>query len=230
MIKNYEEFCRALLGCGFSMGGGSDKGIFALIPYDWQEQQYIDTPVKWHTGDPDTDPWEWRMRVLEERDDIAYSKVFFRSSGYITRDWYGDFVAVRRGGEVFEEAYFNGRLSREAKRIYEAVSLNGAAALHDIKRIGGFLREENSRFERALVELQMKLYITMCGRAQRVNSAGEGYGWSSTVFMTAEDFWEQRGVSLKVPDPLSAYERIEAQALRLNPQADKKKLKKFILG
>ena len=76
----------------------------------------------------------------------------------------------------------------------------------------------------------MKLYITMCGRAQRVNSAGEGYGWSSTVFMTAEDFWEQRGVSLKVPDPLSAYERIEAQALRLNPQADKRKLKKFILG
>ena len=44
------------------------------------------------------------MRVLEEREDIAYSKVFFRTSGYITREWYPYFYAVRRKGESFQEA------------------------------------------------------------------------------------------------------------------------------
>ena len=71
MVKNFEEFCAELLRCGFSMGGGSSKGIFAIIPYDWKEQEHLDVLAKWHTGDPETDPWEWRMRVLEERDDIA---------------------------------------------------------------------------------------------------------------------------------------------------------------
>ena len=55
------------------MGGGNAKGIFALIDYDWLNQDTLDTPVKWHCGDPEVDPWEWRMRVLEERTDIAYS-------------------------------------------------------------------------------------------------------------------------------------------------------------
>ncbi|MEG2251980.1 MAG: hypothetical protein RSC98_02970, partial [Clostridia bacterium] len=87
-INAFPDFCKALLACGFSMGGGSAKGIYAVIPYGWEEQQLVDSPIKWHTGDPETDPWEWRMRVLEERTDIAYAKVFFRTSGYITSQWY----------------------------------------------------------------------------------------------------------------------------------------------
>ena len=102
MIHNFEDFCRELLACGFSMGGGNAKGIFALIDYDWTNQDMLDTPVKWHCGDPAVDPWEWRMRVLEERRDIAYSKVFFKTSGFITKDWYPCFYAVRRNGESFE--------------------------------------------------------------------------------------------------------------------------------
>ena len=66
MINNFSDFCNELLKCGFSMGGGNAKGIYAVIPYDWKTQESVDSPVKWHTGDPETDPWEWRMRVLEE--------------------------------------------------------------------------------------------------------------------------------------------------------------------
>ena len=35
MIQNFDDFCRELNNCGFSMGGGNAKGIFALIDYDW---------------------------------------------------------------------------------------------------------------------------------------------------------------------------------------------------
>jgi hypothetical protein len=229
-INNFSDFYNALCECGFSMGGGNDKGIFALIPYSWENQNNIDSPVKWHTGDPETDPWEWRMRVLEECSDIAYAKVFFRASGYITKEWYPYFLAVRRRGEMFDEAYDYGTISQTEKQIYEVISANGETALHDIKRLGGFTKEDNARFERAIVDLQMKMYITMCGRQQKINKYGEGYGWNSTVFTTVEDFWSKRGVVLADVDPDEAYKRIEEQVLKLNPSADKRKIVKFIKG
>lgn len=229
LIHNFEEFCGELSECGFSMGGGNAKGIFAVIPYDWKEQELIDAPIKWHTGDPETDPWEWRMRVLEERDDIAYAKVFFKTSGFITKEWYPFFYAVRRKGETFEEAYDNGTLSQTAKQIYEIIS-EGETALHEIKRMGGFGREDHSRFERAIVELQMRMFITMCGRAQKVNKYGQAYGWNSTVFTTVEDFWNERGMGLPDLDPVTSYDKIKAQILKLNPAAENRKIEKFIRG
>lgn len=229
MIHNFADFCKELSECGFSMGGGNDKGIYAVIPYDWKEQEYIDSPVKWHTGDSETDPWEWRMRVLEERDDIAYAKVFFKTSGFITKEWYPYFYAVRRNRETFEEAYENGTMSQMAKRIYEIIS-DGEVAFHEIKQLGGFSREDNARFERAIVELQMRMYITMCGRVPKRNKYGVAYGWSSTVFTTVEDFWEKRGMILPDLDPKASYDKIREQIMKLNPEAEQKKIEKFIRG
>ena len=229
MIRNFDDFCRELLACGFSMGGGNAKGVFALIDYDWTQQEQLDTPVKWHCGDPETDPWEWRMRVLEERDDVAYAKVFFKTSGYITRAWYPLFYAVRRNGRRVEDAYADGRMSHMAKRIYEIVA-DGDIALHEIKRLGGFGKADKAAFDRALVELQMGMFITMCGRKQKKNSLGLDYGWNSTVLCTVEDFWQERGVDIPAMDAQESYERIRQQVLRLNPAAEEKTIRKFIVG
>ena len=229
MIRCFSDFCEALLASGFSMGGGNAKGIFAVVPYGWEEQEMVDSPVKWHTGDPETDPWEWRMRVLEEREDIAYSKLFFHTSGYIAKEWYPYFYAVRRQGESFEEAYEKGKISQTAKRIYEVVDGN-ELAFHEIKELGGFSREESGKFERAIVELQMGMFLTMCGRKQKVNKYGESYGWSSTVFTTVEEFWDKRGFSLGYRDPDESFERIREQILHLNPEAEERKIVKFIRG
>lgn len=229
MICNFEDFCRELSECGFSMGGGNAKGIYTVIPYDWTEQENYDSPIKWHTGDRETDPWEWRMRVLQERNDIAYAKVFFRTSGYITKEWYPLFYSVRRKGETFEDAYEDGTVSQTAKLIYEIIS-EKETALHEIKQLGGFRREDNSKFDRALIELQMRMFITMCGAAQKVNRYGIAYGWNSTVFTTVEDFWEKRGISLPALDPAESEEKIRAQIMKLNPDAEQKKIEKFIKG
>jgi hypothetical protein len=118
MIRCFEDFVKVLLNAGFSMGGGNDEGIYAVIPWGWNEPPPYDTlPIAWHTDDPETDPWEWRMRVLDERDDIAYGKLFFKKSGFITKDWYPYFLAVRRGNMSFDESYDNGTISHFAKRI-----------------------------------------------------------------------------------------------------------------
>lgn len=230
-IKSYSDFVTALLDTGFSMGGGSSEGIFSLIPWNWDEQPPYDTPVQWHTGDPDTDPWEWRMRVLDERNDIAYAKVFFKKSGYITKEWIPYFLAVRRGKTTFEEEYANGIISNYAKRIYSTIIEHGTLPLHAIKQLAGFGKEEKSRFERALVELQMKMYLTMCGRQQKISQRGTEYGWSSTVFCTTEKFWGEEifETSAKIEED-TAIQKISERVCILNPKAEQKKILRFIKG
>lgn len=232
MITCYADFVDALLKAGFSMGGSNDEGVYSIITWSWDEPAPYDTPVKWHTGDPETDPWEWRMRVLEERGDIAYAKLFFKKSGYITAEWYPYFLAVRRRNQSFKDAYSDGTLSHEAKRLYDVVSERGAVPLHALKSLSGLDRKESkSRFDRALTELQTRMFITMCARQQKQSKTGEEYGWFSTVFCTAETFFPdavfQKAASLK---PEEAADAIRAQVLSLNPGAKAKNTEKFIKG
>ncbi len=230
-IQQYADFTNALLRAGFSMGGGNSEGIFSLIPWNWNELPPYPTPVRWHTGDAETDPWEWRMRVLDERNDIAYAKVFFKKSGYITKDWAPYFLAARRGTTAFEDAYAAGTVSHEAKRIYSVIQEYGTLPLHAIKQLAGFGPESKSRFDGALTELQMRLFLTMCGRQQKLSQKGEEYGWYSTVFCTTEQFWGE-GLFAKAA-AISKDEAVNAimkQVLVLNSDADAKKISKFILG
>lgn len=186
MIQSYDDFCNELLKAGFSLGsGGNDEGVFTLLEYGWDHEP-PESRIRWHTGDPDTDPWEWRMRVLNERNDIAYGKVFFKKSGYITKEWYLYFLAARRGGASFDEMYSDGVLSNFAKRIYDVLRDGDAVPFHGLKQMCGFSKEDGSKFERAVIELQMGLFITMCGRQQKISLKGQEYGWASTVFCTTE--------------------------------------------
>ena len=230
-IRNFADFTDALLQAGFSMGGGNSDGIFSLISWSWEETPPYETPVRWHTGNPDTDPWEWRMRVLDERTDIAYGKVFFKKSGFITKTWAPYFLAARRGKAEFDGAYTDGTFSHAAKRIYNTVLEYGTLPLHAIKQIAGFSSEDKSRFDGALTELQMRMFLTMCGRQQKLSQKGEEYGWYSTVFCTTEQFWgEDVFAKAAAISRDAAIEAIAKQVLVLNPQAEEKKISKFILG
>ncbi|MCL2854327.1 MAG: hypothetical protein FWE21_01755 [Defluviitaleaceae bacterium] len=225
MIQNFSDFVDVMMNAGFSMGGGQTDGIYCAIPHSWQENP--DGPIQWHTECPETDPWEWRMRVLDERDDIAYAKMFFKKSGYITKEWYPYFLAARRDGAAFEDAYEAGKVSHNAKRIYDAVSAAGMLAVPDIKRAACFGGDDKAAFDKALVELQMGLFLTMCGRKHNPTNGN----WSATVFCTTEHFWggdvfAQAAKTTKE----EASEKIRAQIKHLNPDADDKKIKKFIFG
>ena len=225
MVNSFNEFCSELLKSGFSMGGGNAKGIYAIVPFDWKTS-IPGCPIVWHTGDAETDPWEWRMRVLEERDDIAYGKVFFGAGGYITKEWYPYFLTVRRQGFTFDEWYHEGKAGLLEKKIYEAIEENGHMALHDLKRECSITKESTGQFDRALTSLQKNLFITMCGRKQKVSSLGKPYGWNSTVFTTVENFWgEDLTADISVDE---AYNKIRERILLLNPEAKEKDIKKFI--
>ncbi|HOP11273.1 MAG TPA: hypothetical protein PK629_07265 [Oscillospiraceae bacterium] len=229
MVCNFGDFCEVLTESGFSMSGGNAHGIFTAIPVGWENQQFSDSPIRWHTGKPDTDPWEWRMRVLAERNDVAYAKMFFGVGGFITKEWYPYFYAMRRSLS-FGEEYRRGTVTNAAKRIYDTINAYGLLAVHEIKRFGGFGRDEKSTFERALIELQMQMAITACGQKQRQTKNNKPYGWPVTVFCTPEDFWAARGMTLADMDPVISEEKILEQIYHINPDAEKNNALKFIRG
>jgi hypothetical protein len=226
MIRNFSDFCAELGRAGFSGAiGGLDDGVFGLLRSGGDARQ----DINWHSGDPETDPWEWRMRVLDERDDIAYAKVFFRKAGYITRRWYPYFLAARRGVRSFEEAYADGLYSHHAKRIWNALSARGALSAPALKSLAGFRREDKERFDKALTDLQMGLYVTIRGHERKLGETGAEYGWAAMTYCLTEDFWE-----LEVFNSAAAISReravsaISARVRELNPNANEKKLAAFI--
>ena len=232
MVHNYNDFLQALANAGFSMGGGKDEGIYGIISWNWNEPPLYETPIRWHTGDQETDPWEWRIRVLEEGRGIAYAKLFFKKSGYITQEWYPYFFAARRKGKTLLEAYEDGTISHFAKRIYDVVAEKIMVPAHDIKQIAGFTKEDKPGFDRALTELQMAMFITMSGNQQRLSLKGEEYNtWPSMVFTTTENFWGDEVFNKAGGIEADEAEgRIRSQILRLNPNALDKKITKFIYG
>jgi hypothetical protein len=227
MINNYNDFCRELMSAGFSVFGGNDEGVFGIVNFGWQCEP-PGSPVRWHTGDPETDPWEWRVRVLTERDDVAYGKVFFRKGGFITKEWYPYFLAARNR-KPFDELYAAGLASRHAKQIIGILSENEGLPVHEIKRLAAIGKEDKSRFDKAMIDLQMGLYITVCGTEQKRNKFGEGYGWHNTCFCLTERFWDESVFEQAAQiGREEAAEAITRQVFRLNPRADKKKIVRFI--
>lgn len=220
-ISNYNEFLAALEPAGMTPGGANGEGVFTLC-------DFFGPAVRWHTGDPDTDPWEWRMRVLSECRGIAYGKFFNGKSGYLTRKWFPSLLAVRRGAGSFDELFAG---DETARRIYALIRDNGRLPLHMLKLLGFFSREEKSDFERALTALQSSLFLTMCGQERKRSKDGKGYGWYSTVFCLTEEFFgEEAFREAAALSPREAFETLDLHLLRLNPEADAARRRRFLLG
>ena len=65
----------------------------------------------------------------------------------------------------------------------------------------------------------------------KVSLDGTSYGWHSTTFCTAEAFWgDDIAREARTIDPLAAYCELEAQIYRINPNAEPRKVRKFICG
>ena len=226
ILRSFSDFVAAIKDAGFS----GDKEVFSVMQWNFAEGPPYDTPVRWFTGDPETDPWEWRARVTEENTGISYGKVFFRKMGFISSEWAPYFLAARRR-QSFAEAYGEGKLSLLAKRLYEMIAENEAVPAHVLKKELGIGKAEKSAFERTLVELEMGMFITHNGRQQKISKQGVPYSWTSAVFSTAEHFWgEDVILHAESIDAADAEESITARVFELNPKADPVLVRKFIRG
>ncbi len=227
-VSNFDEFIAELRRVGFTQFGGPRTSLATIIPCG-----YGDPPVngvRWFSDAPDHDPCYWRARVLDHFSDITYAKMIQRKAAYITREWYPYFLAVRRKNRTFLDDYNDGKHSYASKQVHDVLYENGPMPVHELRIAAGFAADKKT-FEKALADLQMGLFVTISGYAQKISKAGEPYGWSSDVYCLTEQFWsEEVFVQTAQLDPQAAYDSIAARVLELNPQAPSNQIKKFILG
>ena len=216
-IRGYGDFCASLCRAGFSIGGDNGEGIFAL-------SGYFGGNIHWHTGDPETDPWTWRMRVLAEESGIGYGKLFFQKGGYMTREWAPFFIAVKRRGQTYDEVYREGHMSMLERSICRYVEDKGEAALHEIKAAVGA-----KGLEAALAKLQTGMFLTISGQTLRLSRDNVPYGWPVTAFRLTDDFWGED--VMETANAISAGEakaRIVQRVYELNPAVETKALERFL--
>ena len=229
-IHGFQDFCRELHKAGFSVGSwtGNDEGVFSLNPW-------FGDNIQWHTGDYETDPWQWRIRSVTECEDIAYAKLFFKKAGWLARSMYPTLMAVRRSHRSFDEWYFDGQVSDMEKRIYRAVEEAERAgtfpSLADLKRTAAGQKTDQSRFDAAITSLQMRMFLTIAGETFRFSQTGQTYGWPITTFrLTDHLFGEDMFAASCRISRQDAIENLTHHIIELNPDARDRVIVKFIAG
>ncbi|MBN2794651.1 MAG: hypothetical protein JXR88_04540 [Clostridia bacterium] len=217
-IKGFNDFIVEIHKIGFCFSGNNGEGIFSL-------EDYYVNEIEFHTGDLALDPWQWRHRAVEEHEDIFYGKVFMNKSGWITKSWMLDLIHVRRKGMTAEALYDEGLMSVLDKSVYDYIEIHKRASFVEIQ--SHFGKENKSKVEKSLLNLQMNLLISMCGETRKISKEGLPYGWPVTVFCTVDSKFEAY-TRVDEDEIEDSYKKLRAQILSLNPEATEKKISKFL--
>ena len=190
----------------------------------------------WWTGDPDTDPWEWR-RILAADPDIAYGKFFGRNAGFVDKEFFPVFANYRRNGYDYDALYEDGLASYRSKKIMDVFGLDEEACgselmTPEIKVKAGFTGENGERnYEGAITDLQMQTYLIICDFRRRTNRFGQEYGWHIAVLETPETKWGYRFIASGYEEkPEESLERIvsRVKAVCLCPEASDPDIRKIM--
>lgn len=219
MLKTYEEFTRFVDEIGFMTLSDNPAGWPSLASLTEQDQWFTDGPG---------DPWKWRVRIVEERR-AAYAKVLYGLPSFFSREWYPLFVAARRDGGTFGDAWELGLMRDEARRIYELFSSRQVLATHEIKQLGGFTAKSKSRFEGAMTQLQAGMFLTTSGMTRMTTLDGRPHSWPVTEYRRVEDWaWEETMELAARAGKQASIQRIADRMLERMPGLNKTQIGKFI--
>lgn len=188
----------------------------------------------WWTGDPETDPWEWR-EIIARGGRIAYGKFFDGKAGFISGRWFPVFANYRRDGYDFDSRWDDELASVRQKKIMDlfmdpdAQDTGRELMSTEIRAMAGFGKGGEKNFQGTLTTLQMLGYLICCDFRQRLSKKGEPYGWYIAVYSTPEHVFGRDAVtSCYDEEPRDSLNRIKEQVRRLFPEADDRQILKTV--
>ena len=224
-IHNVAEAKRLILEAGFLPLFENGAAGFSVEEH---------TPAAhWWTGDPETDPWEWRI-TLSKDPDVAYGKFFDKKAGFISKEWFPDYANYRRDGYDFDALWEDELASYRMKKIMDVFRLdehmNGAEILSaELKELAGFGKGGEKNFEGVLTDLQMRGYLIMSDFRQRKNKKGVPYGWHLAALSTPETKWGYDHVTSAYRQTSEAsFERMLSLSMQSFPEAGESEVIKML--
>lgn len=145
----------------------------------------------WFTGDPDTDPWCWKDRAVQEKK-LAYGCVLGGNKGFVSSRMYALFYAAFRPEEHMEERQAYGLVSPVVWQIWQLFEKHNSLSTGEIRKFMGVTKKKGgSKVDHAISELERQFYITVAGSRQKIDKYGQPFGWMSNVYDKVENWAPQ---------------------------------------
>jgi hypothetical protein len=180
-LTSYHDFIDQVNELGFLPMSGLAPGLPSLGDL---------TPGgNWHTGDPDTDPWQWKDRAAREKK-LAYGCILNGQKGFVASNLYAAFYTAFHPPEPMPVRYSEGLVDRTTWLLWNLFEKQGVVNTFEAHRM--VEGNSSSRIDNRLQALQASYYITGSGNARKVSRAGQEYGWPAMRYQRVLD-WASEG-------------------------------------
>lgn len=200
--------------------------------------QEMTEPASWWTGDPKTDPWEWREEIAN-RKSAAYGRFFRGRAGFLSKECLPYFVNYRRDGYDFDARWDDELASERQKKIMdlfateneEDTSVTPEIFTFEVKKQAGFGAGREKNFEGTLTSLEMEGYLLIAGFEQRRNKKGQAFGMACARLTTPEKAFGYDAVrSRYAEDPKKSLEALKERVRAAFPDAPEQGILRLIAG
>lgn len=137
----------------------------------------------WFEGEPG--PWEWKGPVIQ-MGGCVYGKFFWNKAGYVSLDYFADFLNHRRESFDMEDKFLDGQVAYKDKLLYDTLSEHGSLLTHELKSYANFRKGGNKGFDSSITRLQMQTYVMIDDFEYRMDKFGMEYGWGVARLTTPE--------------------------------------------
>jgi hypothetical protein len=180
ILKTYADFLKRVETAGFLPLSPLLPGLPSLSDET--------SKASWHTGDPETDPWQWKDRAAAEKH-MAYGCVLNGQKGFIAPRLYASFFAACHPMPAMPDRWETGEIPQAVWDVWQLFEKKPALSTSDIrKQLGVTQKQGGSRVDAALVRMQQEFYITVAGNRRKISKEGQPFGWPSSFFERVSDW------------------------------------------
>ena len=217
-LNSKEDIINAVNGLGFLPYFKNKISGFSI-------EEHI-APRLWFGEDEGV--WEWKGSIITAGN-FAYGKFFGKKAVFMTLDWFLDLANYRRDGYDFDARYDDGLASYRDKELYGLIDGNAPILSGELKRLGNYRKGGRKGFDTIISRLQAQCYVVTDDFVYMRDRFGVPYGWGVAEYSTPERFMgESFTERVYTKTPKESYDRILEHFCRLFPEADIKKLKRFL--
>lgn len=176
-------------------------------------------------------PWEWKGEIASNRR-VAYGKFFGNRAGYISLDFYRDFINWRRFRRPLAAESTDSLGQNVAEILYEILAVNGEMLSIELKKLSGFGRatglprladREKSRratgFDTLISRLQMSGLVVISGFSHNIDRHGNPYGWGIARLSTPENHFGSAALQTDGRTPHESFNRMFTHLQSILPYA-----------
>lgn len=184
-------------------------------------------PARWFTDLEG--PWEWKGRIALSGK-YVYGKFFRRAAGFVSLEWWPDFVNYRRDGYDFDSRCDEGLATSADQALYQMIEKRKAVTTPDLKALCGYGGKNGFKgFETNMTRLQMQTYVVIRSFPYAIDKNGREYGWGITQYTLPElHIGRKLTRSGYRRSPEKSFERMVNHLLEVWPQASLKDVRRLL--